>query len=110
MPESKRWFRLSVYSLGLAVLTVAGLPVGCAVTSRDNSGWDFLSDDIRFLSVSATLVAFFLLASLITGMLSLKQHRIAAIWVLPLSLVFVVAIGYSIFGLYIYVFNPFGAV
>jgi len=108
MQASSRWFKLSVYSLVLAVIAVFGLPAGCAITSQDNSGWDFLSDDIHFLTVSAILISFFLFSSLVTGILALKENKIATLWVVPLGLLFVGAIGFSLYGLYIYFFDPFG--
>lgn len=108
MLARRQAFRISYYSLGLAILTIVGIPVGCAITSQDNSGWDYLSDDIRFLSVSTVLIVSFLLVSLFSGAYALKQHRIAAIWIIPLAICFFIAIGYLFFGLYIYIFDPYG--
>ena len=92
----------------MAFLTVVGIPVGCSITSRDNSGWDFLSDDIRFLSISAVLIVVFLLVSLFSGIYALKQHRIVAVWVVPLAICFITAIGYLFYGLYVYIYDPHG--
>jgi len=108
MLTRRQAFRISYYSLGLAILTIIGIPVGCAITGRDNSGWDFLSDDIAFLSVSAVLLIGFLLVSLFSGVYALKRHRIVAIWVIPLATCFLISIGYLFFGVYIYVFDPYG--
>ena len=101
-------FRISYYCLGLALLTMVGLPVGCAITMRDNSGWDYLSDDINFLSWSTALIVGFLLVSLATGVYALKEFRVATLWVLPLGLCLIIGVGSSIFGLYIYIFDPYG--
>ena len=101
-------FRMSYYSFTLAFLTIVGIPVGCSITGRDNSGWDFLSDDINFLSTSAVLLIVFLLSSLFSGLYALKQHRVVAIWVVPLGVVFVIAIGSSFWGIYVYIFDPYG--
>ena len=109
MLSATHWFKVSCYSVGLAVLTVLSVPVGCALTSRDNSGWDYLSDDIRFLTASALLLAVFSAIALFSGLRALKQRRIAALWVVPLSIIFLVIVGYSFFGLYIYLFDPYGA-
>ncbi|MBT8136436.1 MAG: hypothetical protein KJO54_05390 [Gammaproteobacteria bacterium] len=108
MQTTARWFKLSYYSLGLALLTIAAVPVGCAITARGNSGWETLSDDIRYLSASVVLVVFFLLTSLVAGIRAFKQHRIAALWVMPIGLICIAAIAYAIYGLYIFVFDPFG--
>lgn len=101
-------FRVSYYSLGLAILTLVGVPVGCSITSRDNSGWDNLSDDIRFLGISALLIIVFLLLSLFSGVYAIRQHRIAAIWVIPLAICFLVGAGWGCLALYLYIFDPHG--
>ncbi len=101
-------YRISYYSLGLALLTVVGLPVGCALTGRDNSGWDYLSDDLNYLSASAILFCLFLLLALVTGAYAKRDYGLAALWVWPLTLVVALAICFGFYGLYIYIFEPFG--
>lgn len=108
MLTKEKAFRASYCCLGLALLTIVGLPVGCSVTRKDNSGWDFLSDDINFLTVSAGLIVAFLFASLLTGVYARNQHRIVFVWIVPLVILFGAALVGSFWGLYIYMFDPYG--
>ena len=108
MLNQKQAFRISCYSLGLAAITIIGIPIGCAITRRDNTGWEYLTNDITYLSWSTFLFISFLLISLFSGAYALKQFRIAALWVIPLAICFIIAVGYLFFGLYVYVFDPYG--
>ena len=83
MLTEEQAFRTSYYCLSLALLTLVGLPVGCAVATKDNLSWDYLSDDINFLSTSAFLIVVFLFLSLSTGVYAFRQHRLVAFWVIP---------------------------
>lgn len=108
MQDGRDWFKYSVYSLAMAVLVVVGVPAGCAATSLDNSGWDYFDDDVYFLTVSVVLFVTFLLVSLATGIPALKERKIVALWVIPIGMAVIVAIGSAVYGLYIYIFDPFG--
>ena len=100
-------FRISYYSLGFTILTLVGIPVGFSIMSRNNSGWGFLSDDIQFLSVSLFLIISFMLVSLFSGIYAYKQHRIVAIWLIPLCICLIIALGGLVWGAYVYMAEPF---
>ena len=108
MLSHDRAFRISWLSLAFSGCVVLSIPVGLTLAGSGASGWDGLSDEIHFLAYSGGVFVLALLVSLFTGLRSLKRHKIAALWVVPLAVCFMVAIGYGFFGLYIYFFDPYG--
>ena len=101
-------FKLSYYSLTLAFFTIVGVPVGCSITRRNNSGWDFLTDDITFLAISAFLFIVLSLVSLISGLYALKKHRVAIYWIVPIGICLILAVCGLLWGAYVFLMNPFG--
>ena len=101
-------FRISYYSLGFTLLTLVGIPVGFTIMGRNNSGLDFITGDIQFLSIALFLIISFMLVSLLSGIYAYKQHRIVAIWLIPLSIFLILALGGLIWGAYVYLADPLG--
>lgn len=80
---ARRLGKASLACLGLALLSLVGIPAGCAMLPN-RQGWDNLGDALNIVGIGLLLAALFAVGSMVSGTLCARQRKIVLLWVAPL--------------------------
>ena len=89
-------FQLSWFTFLLSFLPIALTPAILFLTDDGHQGWDRLSMQIGIVAGGTALSFLFLLVSFVSGMISIRQRKIALLWVVPGGLVVLAVAAYLI--------------
>ena len=84
---------ISWLSLVLALTSLLLTPVIAFINDDGHPTWDQLSDQLGLLFNGTAITVLFLLASFASGMFAWKRRKIVLLWVVPIGIAVVVALG-----------------